>query len=170
MARRNPTASSGPAPARRSEPDGGRELFLIDMSAGFALANEARYRTLERVFGIKRADANLLMAVMALMVANTVYEKAAAVGSPKPPPIRDLAIAFGVLRESIYGVAGPAASDTPLAGTLIALAVLVGLTREPVIRSLHGVRSSSRRVYRGFRGRYGHLIPRGVEERLPEPA
>lgn len=164
------SASAATVPTPRRQSEGGRELFLVDVSAGLALANEARHRTLERVFGIRRSDANLLTGVMALMVANSVYEKVAAAGRPKPPPIRDVAIGLGVLRESIYGVAGPAASDTPLAGTLIALAVLVGLTREPVTRSLHGMRSSSRRAYRGFRGRYGHLIPRGVEEHLPGPA
>ena len=164
------SASAAAAPTRRPQPESGRALFLVDMSAGFALANEARYRTLEQVFGIRRSDANLLTTVMALMVANFVYEKVAAAGPPKPPPIRDIAIGLGVLRESIYEVAGPAASDTPLAGTLIALAVLVGLTREPVRRSLHGIGASSRRAYKGFRGRYGHLIPQAVEERLPEPA
>ena len=163
-----PQTVAGAAPPRR-EPPGGRELFLIDVGSALAVANEARYRTLEGLFGIKRSDANLLTAVIALMAANSVYEKVAATGPPKPPPIRDVAIGLGVLRESIYGVAGPAASDTPLAGTLIALAVLVGLTREPVTRSLRGMRTSSRRVYRGFRGRYGHLIPQAVEERLPDP-
>jgi hypothetical protein len=164
------SASSAATRTPGREPDGGRELFLIDMGAGFALANEARHRTLERVFGIQRADANLLTAILGLMVANSVYEKASAAKPPKPPSIPNWAIGVGALRETIYGVAGPASRDTPLGGTLIALAVLVGLTREPVTRSLHGARTSSRRMYAGFRGRYGHLIPRGVEERLPDPA
>lgn len=164
------SASSAAIPVRRREPDGGRELFLIDVGAGFALANEARYRTLERVFGIPRVDANLLTTILALMVANAVYEKVSAASPPKPPSIPNWAIGVGALRETIYGVAGPASRDTPLGGTLIALAILVGLTREPVTRSLHGMRTSSRRMYTGLRHRYGHLIPRGVEERLPEPA
>ena len=153
------SASAAAAPSPRREPTGGRELFLIDASAGFALANEARYRTLERVFGIRRTDANLLTAVMALMVANSVYEKVESARRPRPPSIPDIAIGVGALRETIYGVAGPASRDTPLGGTLIALAVLGGLVRPPVIRSIRQARTSSRRVYHGFRGRYGHLIP-----------
>jgi len=154
------SASAAAAPSPRREPTGGRELFLIDASAAFALANEARYRTLERVFGIQRTDANLLTAVMALMAANSVYEKVASAKPPRPPSIPDIAIGVGALRETIYGVAGPASRDTPLGGTLIALAVLGGLVRPPVIRSIRQARTSSRRVYHGFRGRYGHLIPR----------
>jgi len=164
------SASSAATPTPRRGPEGGRELFLIDVSAALALANEARYRTLERVFGIQRADANLLTTILALMVANSMYEKVSATKPPKPPSIPDWAIGVGALRETIHGVAGPASRDTPLGGTLIALAVLVGLTREPVIKSLRGMRTSSRRVYKGFRGRYGHLVPRAVEEHLPEPA
>jgi len=64
------------------------------------------------------------------------------------------------MRETIYGVAGPASRDTPLGGTLIALAILVGLTREPVAKSLRGMKVSSRRVNQTFRGRYGYLVPR----------
>lgn len=169
MARPAKTVPS--TPSRRSEPPGGAALFLVDVSAAFAVANEARYRTLEQVFGIKRSDANLLTGVLALTMANAVYERA---HRPKPPgaqtAVADFTIGMGVLRESIYGVAGPASRDTPLGGTLVALAILVGLTRPPVAKSLREARASSRRVYRGFRGRYGHLIPQAVEERLPDPA
>lgn len=167
MARPTITGGSAPAPGstRRREPPGGRELFLIDASAAFALANEARYRTLERVFGIRRADANLLTAVVTLMVANSVYEKVSTARPPRPPSIPDIAIGIGTLRETIYGVAGPASRDTPLGGTLIALAVLGGLVRPPVVRSMRQARTSSQRVYRSFRTRYGHLVPRGSDER-----
>lgn len=155
-----PQSASVPAtPSPRSaSPEAA--LFLADARAAFLLANEARYRTLERVFGIQRADANLLTAVIALTLANSMYEKVAGTGPPRPPSISDVAIGVGALRESIYGVAGPASRDTPLGGTLIALAVLVGLTRPTVARSMHGMKASSRRFTQTFHGRYGYLVPR----------
>ncbi len=162
--------SSAATPTPRREPASGRELFLIDASAAFAVANEARCRTLERVFGMQRSDANLLTAILALMVANSVYEKAAAAKPPRAPSIPDLAIGVGALRQSIYGVAGPASRDTPLGGTLIALAVLGGLTREPVVRSVREMRASSRRLHHSFRSRYGHLVGQGSGARSSRPA
>jgi hypothetical protein len=173
MARRTTTVSSTPTPgaalASRREPAGGPELFLTDAGAALAVANEARYRTLERVFGIQRSDVNLLTAVVALMVANSVYEKVTTVRPPRPPSIPAVAIGVGALRESIYGVAGPASRDTPLGGTLIALAVLGGLARPPVVRSIRGTRSSWRRVHHSFLSRYGHLIP-GESGARPSPS
>jgi hypothetical protein len=156
------TASAAPTPTRRQEPPGGRELFLIDATAGAKLANEARYRTLERVFGIKRSDVNLLTVMLALTLTNAVYERVHRPKAPQPSTaVADLAIGVGALREAIYSVAGPASRDTPLGGTLVALAVLIGLTRQPVGRSIRGMRVSGRRLHDSFRGRYGHLIPRG---------
>lgn len=163
------TASVATPPSPRKEPS--PQLLLVDARAAFALANEARHRSLERVFGIQRSDANLLTALFALTVANSIYER---VHRPKPPrpstAVADLTIAAGALRESIYEVAGPASRDTPLGETLIALAILVGLAGPPVARSVREVRASSRRLYHGFRGRYGHLIPRRSDSHSPRPA
>jgi hypothetical protein len=173
--RRTTTANSGPTPValpqststvatptRRQEPPDGRELFLVDATAGVKLANEARYRTLARAFGIQRSDVNLLTAMLALTAANAVYERVHRPNAPQPSTaVADLAIGVGALREAIYSVAGPASRDTTLGGTLVALAVLIGLTRQPVGRSIRGMRASGRRLHSSFLGRYGHLIPRG---------
>jgi hypothetical protein len=164
------SASSAVRPSSRREPDGGRELFLIDAGAALAVANESRYRTLERVFGIKRSDANLLTAILALMVGNSVYEKVAVARPPRPPSIPNLAIGVGALRESIYGVAGPASRDTPLGGTLIALAILGGLAGPPALRSIRGTRASYRRLHQTFLGRYGHLVGRGSGTHSARPS
>ena len=69
-----------------------------------------------------------------------------------------LEITESALRESIYSVAGPASRDTPLVGSLIALAVLGGLVRPGVARSVRGMKASSRRMHTMFLGRYGHLV------------
>ena len=157
------TYESARPPAAR--PPSGRALLLGDAAGAFLLANEGRYRTLERAFGIRREDANLATAIALLMMASAVYERAHRPEPPRPEPPRpqtaavaDLAIGVGALRESIYGVAGPASRDTPLAGTLIALAILADLVRQPAARGLRGVKASSKRVKHLFRGRYGHLV------------
>jgi hypothetical protein len=97
-----------------------------------------------------------------LMLANSIYDHAHRPKPPKPPTaVADLAIGVGALRESIYGVAGPASRDTPLGGTLIALAILGALARPPLKRGVREVKSSSRRMKGMFRGRYGHLVNLG---------
>jgi len=152
---------SGAAPATRGKAPGGTALFLGDAAGAFLLANEARYRTLEWI-GIRREDANIATAIGLLMAANAVYERAHRPATPKPSSaVADLAIGVGALRETIYGVAGPASRDTPLGGTLIALAVLGGLARPPMKRGVRELRSSSRRLKQTFRGRYGHLVNLG---------
>ncbi len=149
------------APAARAKGSGGTALFLGDAAGAFLLANEARYRTLEAI-GIRRQDANLATSIGLLMLANSVYEHAHRPKPPKPPTaVADLSIGIGALRETIYGVAGPASRDTPLGGTLIALAVLGGLARPPLKTGVRELKSSSRRMKQLFRGRYGHLVNLG---------
>ena len=47
-------------------------MFLSDLRVGVLLANEARYRTLERFFGIPREQANLATLVAAPTLADAV--------------------------------------------------------------------------------------------------
>ena len=162
--RDGPRDSPAPAPAVRAQGSGGSALFLGDAAGAFLLANEARYRTLEWI-GIRREDANLATTIGLLMMANAVYERAHRPKPPKPPTaVADLAIGVGALRETIYGVSGPASRDTPLGGTLIAVAVLGGLARPPLKKGVRELRSSSKRVNQMFRGRYGHLVKLGRED------
>lgn len=161
-----PAAAAPAANARAARQPGkaGSALFLGDAAGAFLLANEARYRMLE-AFGIRRKDANLATTIGLLMAANAVYERAHRPSAPKPPTaVADLAIGVGALRETIYGVAGPASRDTPLGGTLVALAVLGGLTRPPLKRGIREIKSSARRLTQTFRGRYGHLVSLGPEK------
>jgi hypothetical protein len=159
-----PPESPAPAPAVRAPRSSGSALFLGDAAGAFLLANEARYRTLGWI-GIRREDANLATAIGLLMTANAVYERAHRPKPPKPPTaVADLAIGVGALRETIYGVAGPASRDTPLGGTLIGLAVLGGLARPPLKQGVRELKSSSKRVKQMFRGRYGHLVKLGRED------
>ena len=169
MARRTETAGSAPTPPAeaaqalpaapvRADAPGGTTMLLVDLRGTLMLLNEARYRTVERVFGVPRDQVNLTTAIAALVLAQTMQARAERLKPSRGPSVADFAIGVGGLRESIYSVAGPASRDTPLVGTLIALAVLGGLVRPPVARSVRGVKSSSRRMHTMFLGRYGHLV------------
>ena len=133
-------------------------MLLVDLRGGMLLLNEARCRTVERMFGVRRDQVNLTTVIALLLVAEQVHRRAERLKPPRRASLADLAIGGGAIRESIYGVAGPASRDTPLAGTLIVLAVLGGLVRPPVVRSFHGMKASSRRMHTMFLGRYGHLV------------
>jgi hypothetical protein len=137
---------------------GGTKMLLVDLRGGMLLLNEARCRTVERMFGVRRDQVNLTTVIALLLVAEQLHRRAERLKPPRRASLADFAIGGGAIRESIYGVAGPASRDTPLAGTLIVIAVLGGLVRPPVVRSIRGMRSSSRRMHTMFLGRYGHLI------------
>jgi hypothetical protein len=139
---------------------GGTRMLLVDLRGGLLLLNEARCRTVERMFGVGRDQVNLTTLVALLVAAEQLRRRAERIRPQRRVSIADYAIGAGAIRESIYGVAGPAASDTSLAGTLIVLAVLGGLVRPPVVKSMRGMKTSSRRLHETFLGRYGHLVSR----------
>jgi len=66
-----------------------------------------------------------------------------------------------VLRELVYGAAGPWSRDTPFFGTLVTIAVLGGLTKPVVRASVRSIKDSSRQMRGLFDSRYGRLIRRG---------
>ena len=140
---------------------GGTRMLLVDLRGALLLLNEARCRTVERMFGVSREQVDLTTLVALLVAAEQIHRRSQRLKPGRRASVSDFAIGAGALRESIYGVAGPASSDKPLAGTLIAIAILGGLLRQPVVKSVHGMRSSSRRAHQMFLGRYGHLIGDG---------
>jgi hypothetical protein len=159
-ARTRPTdpAETVPTAPRPGEEPGGTQMLVVDLWGTLMLLNEARYRTVERAFGVPRDQVNLTTVMLALVAADAIHTRTQKLKPSRRPTVADGAIGLGVLRESIYSVAGPASRDTPLVGTLIALAVLGGLVRPPAVRSFHGMKASSRRMHTMFLGRYGHLI------------
>lgn len=135
-------------------------MLLVDLRGGLMLMNEARCRTVERMFGVQRDQVNMTTAIALLVAAEAARRRSQRYKPSRRPNLADWAIGAGALRESIYGVAGPASRDTPLMGTLIAVAILGGLARSPVTRSAHAVRTSMRRAHQASLGRYGHLVGR----------
>jgi hypothetical protein len=76
----------------------------------------------------------------------------------------DTAIAAAALKASVHGIAGEWSRETPMLGTLVAIAVMGSLFR-PLLRvSFRDVKASSHRIRVAFDGRYGHLV-RPVRDR-----
>ena len=147
-----------PTAQRPEEEPGGTQMLVVDLWGTLMLLNEARYRTVERVFGVPRDQVNMTTVIVGLVAAEAIHTRAQRFRPSRRPTIADVAIGTGALRESIYGVAGPASRDTPLTGELIAIAILGGLMRQPVVQSVRGIKRSSRRMHTMFLGRYGHLV------------
>ncbi len=137
---------------------GGTKMLLVDLRGGLLLLNEARCRTVERMFGVQRDQVNLTTVIALLLVAEQVRRRTEQLKPGRRVSVADYAIGAGAVRESIYGIAGPASRDAPLVGTLILLAIVGGALRPAVVKSIHGMKTSSRRLHTTFLGRYGHLI------------
>ena len=109
-------AETVPTAPRPGEEPGGTQMLVVDLWGTLMLLNEARYRTVERTFGVSRDQVNLTTVMLALVAADAIHTQAVKVRPSRRPTLTDATIGMGVLRESIYGVAGPASRDTPLVG------------------------------------------------------
>ncbi len=140
---------------------GGVKRLRTDLRAGSLLADHARHRALERVFGISRDQANALTVVLMLMAAEGLREQAdKALRGPGGPTRADAVIGGALLRELVYDVGGAQSRETPLFGSLVLLAVIGGMTGPTARRALRGARTSSGRARLRFNRRYGRLFGR----------
>lgn len=167
----------------RAEELTGGKLLLTDVRTAFLLANEARYRTLERLFGLRRDQANLATLIALGLLMEVAHDKLDYwLQGPGPPTRADAALGAAVSRELLYDIAGPSSRDTPLFGTLVLLGVVGGLSGPALRRSFRGVRTLSHRARRSFNHRYGQVFggredhhrgrPRGSRpaQIIPDPA
>ena len=126
---------------------GAGQLFLADSRLAFAVLNHVRVRTLRRVFGISREDANLLTLVLLLTGTGTALTTA---GRVVKAPLRisrmDAAIGGFAMREAAMGASGPAAAEISPFATLMAIALLGGLAVPTLRRSLRRMRAIEHRV------------------------
>jgi hypothetical protein len=157
-ATRGPALLEPDVKSDETEAADGRKLLFGDARVAFLLLNEARYRTLERLFGVGKDQANAATLVVGLVLADALREPAARMlRGPGFPSFGDASIGASALREVVYGIAGPSSRDAPLVGTLIAVGVFGHLARPLVGQAVHGIRDSSRRFHAAFNHRYGHL-------------
>jgi hypothetical protein len=116
---------------------------------------------MERVFGLSREQANLATMVLLLGVTAATREGAIkALQAPGGPSVPDVALAMGVTREALHGVAGPSFDNLPLFGTLITLAALAHISRPVVSRTAHAIHIRTHKALLGFEHRYGHHVRR----------
>jgi hypothetical protein len=145
------------APIRPEGFFGGARLLAADARVVSLLIDDARRRTMERLFGIPRDQPSGLETVIALAVLAGAIRTRTPSPPSKPSP-SDSTLGFAVLREAGYSVAGPWARETPGFGALIAFALVGAGTRVVVRKSVHGIKGVSHEAYREFHHRYGHLI------------
>jgi hypothetical protein len=137
-------------------------LFFGDAAIVSLLLNDVRHRTVARVFGVSRADSNLVTALAIGSAAVAVHSTAARVRSIRRYPSgANSVMGAAVVREAALGIAGEPSRAVPAAGALMAL-VLVGTSSRPMLRgalrttrgSVLGVITAPQKLRAFARGRY----------------
>jgi hypothetical protein len=138
---------------------GGARLLFADARVVYLLLNEARSRTIARLFGISGENSALVTLIALGLAAHTVRSKVGRVlNAPGVPDAGDAVIGASLMRESVRGIAGAWSRDSPIFGTLV-IASLVGTVVRPVVRAtVHGVKASAHVARADFDHRYGHII------------
>ena len=123
-----------------------------DAVIAFRLLNEARHRIMSLVFGMPREHSNLMTLFVIAAFVRALQRAAAAPGTQvrkarsSPTAVGDMMIGTAVARETVNGIGGHPARDTPFAAALIALAMTVYAVRTAIRRLLHAVRPSFRHL------------------------
>jgi hypothetical protein len=136
---------------------GGIRLLVADARVVSLLINDARCRTMERLFGIPRDEPSGLATLIALALLAEGF-RTHAPHRPTGLSSTALAFGFGTVREAAYDVAGPWARESSYFGTLLAFALVGATARTITRRSVRGVKGLSHEAYGEFHHRYGHLI------------
>ena len=89
------------------------------------LLNEGRHRVVGRLFGVSRADANIVTVVALSSLASAAAAAAARLRSARPhPSIAGAAVGAVVVKEAAHGIAGEWSRTTPLFAGLVTLVAL----------------------------------------------
>jgi hypothetical protein len=131
--------NNGGKPMIATDDVGGAQQMLVDVRVRSLLMAEARRRAVTRMFGVPGDEQSFLGTAILLGAAATVVAGLAARPFPHPSGA-DLAIGGGVVNAGLGAFAGPASAAMPVAGALIALAVVSHSVRPAVVASLHGIR------------------------------
>ena len=138
----------------------GARLLVSDVRTALLLVDEARYRGINRLFGVSRDQSWLVTLIALALVAHAAHEKSdQLLRGPGGPTRADVALGAATLRELLAGIAGPSSRDTPLFATVVTVAVVGALVRPGLSRTVHGIRTSAHHVRQSFNHRYGHHLP-----------
>jgi hypothetical protein len=148
------TAASSPAsetPFAREL--GGADLLFADVRLRSLLLAEARHRALTRVFGVQSGDQSALVTLI-LVGAGAAVLRDLMPGPWPRPSRRDAVIGGSLMNASLRGLAGAPSNAMPLAGGLIAVAILSHSLRPTLVGSAREVRALTRHVRAVLGARY----------------
>lgn len=138
----------------------GANLLLADLRTLLMLANEARYRTLEQLFGLRRDQANIATLVGTVVLAEAAHARLGRLPPPPTPSPGDLALGTATVRYLMLGPAGDTAPGIPMFGALAALAAGGTVVIPVAAKSVRGVRTAAREIGSFVGRRYGHRAAR----------
>jgi hypothetical protein len=139
------------AGARSADPRSGigaGQLFLTDSRMALGVANYVRHRSLHRLFGVDREQANLLTFVLVVSAGAPIAAAVAKVVLAPLAVVTGVNVGIGAfaLGQVTRGIAGPGVREVPDAAALLTLAAVGGLALPQVRRAARGVRAAEHRV------------------------
>jgi len=145
--------------AVREEYFGGARLIFSDARVAYMLLNDARSRTIGRIFGISGENSGLVTIIaLGLLAESARAGVARALSAPGDTDLADAVIGVSVVRESARALVGAVSADSPMFVTLVAVAMVGHVARPAVAGAIHRVKTSSHRARADFGHRYGHII------------
>jgi hypothetical protein len=125
----------------------------VDMRVWSLLLGEARRRALTRAFGVPAEDQTFVVTVLLLGAGGAAL--AALVPRPSLHPSgADAALGGSLVNAGLRGIAGAPSQTMPLAGGLIAFAVIGHAIRPTVAEAVHDARAFTHRVHATLVARY----------------
>jgi hypothetical protein len=134
----------------------GATLLFVDMRVRSLLMHHARRAAVTRVFGVPRADQSFLATMILIGAVAAVLRDL----TPRPWPQTtgaEARIGASLVNVAFRGIAGAPSRNMPLAGGMIAVALLSHSLRPAVAGSAREIRALTHAVRASFGGRYGHL-------------
>jgi hypothetical protein len=135
-----------------SDDVGVTRMMIVDVGVRSLLMGEARRGAVTRVFGVPAEEQSLLVTMILLGAAGTV---ARGLAPALPRPSRTHAAVGGtVANTALRGIAGAPSATVPLAGGLIAFALLSHSLRPAVAGTVHELRALAHGIGSAFGVRY----------------
>ena len=139
---------------------GGARFLVSDVRVALLLLDEARYRVVNRLFGVDRDHSWEVTLIALAVLASAAHDKSdQMLKGPGGPTRTDMAFGVAGLRELLARISGPPSQDTPLLTTLVTIAVVGAVARPMLTRAAHRIRTSTHDARASFNHRYGHLLP-----------
>ena len=135
-----------------TEDVGVARMAVVDVGVRSLLIGEARRRAVTRVFGVPADEQSLLVTMILLGAAGGVV-RGFAPALPRPSRLH-AAVGGAVANTALRGLAGAPSATVPLAGGLIAFALLSHSLRPTVAGAVHEIRARAHGIGSAFGVRY----------------